>query len=141
MLRKIMMLGLLAFFLPSLALLAQDNGHAATCETDQQAYAEGLHSYQLESSNVERNYLLYVPETYDPGTPTPLILSLHGRSSNALQQTVLSEWNLLADEEGFIVVYPNALGTPTQWNTTIPTATRPNEDLIFITDLLDTLER
>ena len=30
------------------------------------------------SSGEERRYLLHVPESYDPSTPVPLVISLHG---------------------------------------------------------------
>ncbi len=32
----------------------------------------------LTSSGREREYVLYVPSTYDPATPTPLVISMHG---------------------------------------------------------------
>jgi polyhydroxybutyrate depolymerase len=134
--KVMMMLVCLMMLFASSALGAQDT--SATCDPAAAAKT-GMSSVQLESSEVTRNYLLYVPPSYDPATPTPLILSFHGRSSNALQQSVLSEWQPIADENGFIVVYPNALGRPSQWNTIPPTRRRPNEDLIFITDLIDSL--
>jgi len=140
MLRKIAMSMLcLMAFAPSLSLSAQDTAQSVTCDSAQPADTAGLNNFRLESSGAKRDYLLYVPASYESGTPTPLILSFHGRSSNGLQQSLLSEWNLLADKEGFIVAYPTALGSPTQWQTMIPTRRRPNEDLIFVTDLIDTL--
>lgn len=141
MLRKIVM-GLIAvsLLLPAAALSAQDSAHTTvTCTSAESDDTVGLKSVELESSGVKRSYLLYVPPSHDPETPTPLVLSFHGRSSNALQQSILSNWNLLADQEGFIVAYPNALGNPTQWDTDIPTARRPNEDLIFVSELIDAL--
>jgi len=53
-----------------------------------------------------RNFLLYVPTTYDPGEPTPVIFSLHGRHANAPSQAYTTDFNSVAEREGFIVVYP-----------------------------------
>lgn len=127
---------LLVLLMP-MSLLAQDT--ASTCNSDRAAARAGRKALQLESSGVTRSYLLYVPRSYDPTVPTPLILSFHGRSSNGLEQSFLSNWKKIADEEGLIVAYPTALGTPTQWNTVIPVGNRVNEDLVFINDLIDAL--
>ena len=61
----------------------------------------------LLSSGEEREYLLYVPSSYDGATPTPLVISMHGGASWPAHQKNLSRWNRLADEHGFIVVYPS----------------------------------
>jgi polyhydroxybutyrate depolymerase len=141
MLRKIILsLVAVSLLLSTVSLSAQDSAQTPmTCASAQSTEKSGLKAVVLESSGVKRNYLLYVPPSFDPDTPTPLILSFHGRSSNALQQSVLSNWDLLADKEGFLVAYPNALGNPTQWDTSLPTSRRPNEDLIFVSDLIDAL--
>lgn len=55
-----------------------------------------------------RSYILYVPTTYNPETPTPLVLSLHGRGANHFSQAGSSGFNAVAEEHGFIVVYPQA---------------------------------
>lgn len=53
-----------------------------------------------------REYLLYVPKSYDPAKPTPLVISMHGAGGWPVQQRDLSGWNRVADREGIIVVYP-----------------------------------
>ncbi len=63
----------------------------------------------LPSDGVERSYRLAVPGTYDPSTPTPVILNLHGSGSNALQQSVYSGLPARGAERGFIVVTPDAV--------------------------------
>ena len=57
-------------------------------------------------NGLERSYILYVPESYTPNTETPLILNLHGYTSNAGQQMIYSNFYPIADEEGFILVHP-----------------------------------
>lgn len=53
-------------------------------------------------------WFTYVPESYDPSTPTPLVVSLHGGLMTGWAQAVYSSWTCVADREGFIVVFPNA---------------------------------
>lgn len=50
----------------------------------------------------------YVPASYDPTTPAPLVVSLHGGLMTGWAQAVYSSWTAVADREGFIVVFPNA---------------------------------
>jgi len=64
----------------------------------------------IVSSGQKREYLLYVPHSYNPAKPTPLVISMHGAALWPAQQMNLSRWNRLADEHGFIVVYPAGSG-------------------------------
>ena len=86
----------------------------------------------------ERDNLLYVPESYDRATPTPLVISMHGAGAYPAQQMHMSQWNRLADEEGFIVVYPSGAGFPRVFE-----AQNPGADLTaevrFFSGLIDTL--
>lgn len=43
-----------------------------------------------------------VPASVKPGTPVPLLITLHGSSRNGL--SLVEKWKELADKEGFIVV-------------------------------------
>lgn len=95
------------------------------------------------SSGVERKYLLHVPETYDPSTPSPLVLSIHGFSSWPQNLMETSRWNDLADREGFIVVYPSGTGFPKRWRLPVNVMglSASEEDVIFLTGLIDSLEQ
>jgi polyhydroxybutyrate depolymerase len=98
---------------------------------------------QIKSSGQIRKYRLYVPELYDSSAPTPLVICLHGLIQWPAHQQKLSGWNALADEHGFIVVYPRGTGFPLRWNT------RPLDDnpgaiaaeVQFFSDLIDHLSR
>jgi polyhydroxybutyrate depolymerase len=87
-------------------------------------------------SEEERSYLLYVPASYDPAAPTPLVLSLHGFASGPVNQMEVSQWNELADERGFIVAYPSGTGFPKRWNTS---GEGGADDVAFLSDLIDAL--
>jgi polyhydroxybutyrate depolymerase len=93
------------------------------------------------SSGESRSFLLHVPDGLDLDRPVPLIISLHGAAAWPAWQRDVSGWNALADEEGFIVVYPAALrsnGGPRAWNIHRPA--HIDRDIQFIADLIDTLE-
>lgn len=95
----------------------------------------------LVSSGEERKYLLYVPESYDPATPTPLVISLHGFAEWPAHLMNISGWNDLADQYGFIVVYPSGAGFPKRWRSS-PASGGGSDlpiDVAFISDLIDHL--
>lgn len=94
----------------------------------------------LVSSGEERTYLLHVPGSYDPGRPTPLVISLHGGAIWPAIQRDVSRWNTVADEHGFIVVYPSGIGRrgPRAWR--VNRGPGLGRDVTFIADLIDRLE-
>ena len=96
----------------------------------------------LVSLGKKRSYLLYVPETYNPAAPTPLVISLHGLAEWPAHQMQISHWNNLASQYGFIVVYPCGTGAPLRWHThgAPDSDSDPMQDVTFISDLMDKLE-
>jgi len=86
----------------------------------------------------QREYLLYVPDSYVAGAPASLVISLHGGASWPAQQMHLSHWNRLADEHGFLVVYPAGRGYPKRWGTFAPDEGLV-DDVDFIAALIDRL--
>ncbi len=95
------------------------------------------------SSGKKRRYLLYVPHSYDPHKPVPLVISLHGYKDYPARQMRKSGWNRLAEEEGFIVVYPWGSGIPFGWKyyDYLDPSKNPTPDIIFISDLIDQLQK
>lgn len=98
-------------------------------------------THSIVSSGLTREYTLYVPPNYDGTQPTPLVISMHGAGLWPAAQQDISQWNRVADREGFIVVYPSGLGGggPRIWEAT-PGDDLPR-DVTFIADLIDGLER
>ncbi len=87
------------------------------------------------SNELERRFLVHVPEGYDPGTARALVFNFHGAGASVEQQKLLTAMSLHADQVGYIVVYPQALGYPTYWDTTTPNS----YDVLFIVELLEHL--
>lgn len=61
-------------------------------------------------SGVKRSYYVHVPEGSDGTTPLPVVLALHGAFSTARKFERESGLSLLADRQGFLVVYPQGIG-------------------------------
>src|SRR5512138_2462230 len=72
---------------------------------------------RLVSAGEKRSYLLHVPKSYDPSRPAPLVITIHGFAQWPAHQMNLSRWNELAEEYGFLVVYPAGTRFPKRWRT------------------------
>lgn len=95
----------------------------------------------IVTSGRERKYILFVPTTYDPRRPAPLVLSFHGAGGWPALQRDISTWNALAEREGFLVAYPagrDAQG-PRIWR--VNRGPGLGEDVRFVSDLIDDLRR
>lgn len=93
---------------------------------------------EIVSSGQVRRYRLHIPPGYRPGQPMPLVINLHGYSSNAAQQEQVSGMSLKADQAGFIAVHPEGLGEPQAWH--FGPGPQADADLGFIRDLIRRLE-
>ncbi len=110
----------------------------------------GEYTFTLTSGNLERTYQAHVPSSYTPGKAIPVILNFHGGGGdmeNARKSTLMDD---NADQEGYIVVYPQGTGktvgkkTLGTWNAgrCCGYAEENNiDDVQFVNDLLDDLEK
>jgi polyhydroxybutyrate depolymerase len=102
----------LARLVPSL-LLALVAGLSGACTTSHpgELGPGGRYGVDLASGpdGRTRSYELRVPAAAPRG-PLPLVVVLHGAFSDASGIERQSGWSELADEEGFLVVYPNGIG-------------------------------
>jgi polyhydroxybutyrate depolymerase len=95
----------------------------------------------IASSGETRDYLLYVPASYEPTEPAPLVMTLHGTALWPALQRDISGWNTLADEYGFIVVYPGATGRPQRkWRLSFTPGAGDLLEVQYISDLIDGLD-
>ena len=56
-----------------------------------------------------RHYRLHVPPAAARGEPLPLVIMLHGGGGSGKAAATQTGWSAKADQEGFLVVYPDAL--------------------------------
>jgi polyhydroxybutyrate depolymerase len=84
----------------------------------------------LPFGGLPRTYLLHVPPGYDGSKPVPLVVDIHGWSSNADQQRALSGMRTLSNAIGFLVAYPE--GVNAAWNAKICCGNPNVDDVGFI---------
>jgi polyhydroxybutyrate depolymerase len=83
------------------------------CTTDSTLSA-GDHRATLQQGSRSRSYLVHVPRSVESGTAVALVLDFHGSGDTSEGQESASGWREKADQEGFIVVYPDGVGKG--WN-------------------------
>lgn len=104
------------------------------------------HAGSIIWDGLERTYLLHIPPSYDRTKSRPLVIVLHGGGGTGrrMERLTLGGFNRLADEECFIVVYPD--GIERHWNdgrkeVSYRAHKEKIDDVGFILALIDHLER
>jgi polyhydroxybutyrate depolymerase len=103
-------------------------------------YAANRDNGSFVSSGEKREYLVYVPRSYDRSNPTPLVISMHGAGLWGAAQKETSQWNDMADRQGFIVVYPSGVGVEGVRIWRAEPGSGLMKDVRFISELIDTLK-
>ncbi len=85
-------------------IVVNENGN------NSQPYPERLREFHgtVTADGKEDTWFVYVPSTYDPARKTPLVVSLHGGLMTGWGQCVYTSWSMMAERDGFIVLFPNA---------------------------------
>ena len=96
----------------------------------------GTSGRRVVSGGRERCTLLHVPPDYDAAQPWPLVISLHGFQSKPELHRLLTRWDDLADQHGFLVAYPQGSSFPLRWNTSAHSNISKVDDVQFIADLI-----
>lgn len=100
-------------------------------------------SGEVLTSGQNRAYLLHVAKTIPRDRPMPLVICLHGFAEWPAHLMRLSHWNTVADEYGFLVVYPRGSGFPFRWRCSgwFGQQEELTQDVQFISDLIDKLKK
>ncbi len=88
---------------------------------------------------LNRSFILYIPEIYS-GDEVPLIVNLHGYTSNAFEQMVYGDFRSIADTANFLLVHPMGTDDPSgnpYWNAEFGGDT---DDIGFLEALIDSLD-
>jgi polyhydroxybutyrate depolymerase len=101
-------------------------------------YPPGDYTEQMVSGGQVRQYRLHIPPDATQDKPVSLVINLHGYNSNAEQQERVSRMSVKADQEGFIVVHPEGLGSPQSWH--VGPRAEGAADLQFMVDLIRHLQ-
>ena len=97
----------------------------------------------ISVDGVDREFILYIPSTYDSTDAVPLMLNFHGWTMSASDQMNLSDMRTLSDSENFILVYPQGVkfrNRPfgsTHWNVGSWTTGSTSDDIGFVDKLID----
>lgn len=95
----------------------------------------------LMHDGIERSYRVYVPAVYNGSESVPLILNLHGYTSNAFEQEVYGDFRSVADTANFILVHPDGtedVSGTTFWNA-FGNPVETVDDIGFLSALIDTV--
>ena len=79
-------------------------------------HAQNLQEFTINHDGYQRSYFIYVPNKPGINGKIPLLFALHGGGGTAkgMPGFTLGRFHELAEEHGFIVVYPQ--GVEKQWN-------------------------
>ncbi len=70
------------------------------------AHAQNLQKEFIINNNVNREYLIYIPKSYDESKQHPLLFNFHGGAGTAKGHLQYSDMRQLAEDNKFILVYP-----------------------------------
>ena len=97
----------------------------------------------LTFDSEDREYIIYIPASYDGSVAYPLLFAFHGGGGYAADFIQIADFRSTADTANFILVYPQALGDPTDDIPGSPNWIRKNQpefdDLPFVDALLDNI--
>ncbi len=92
----------------------------------------------IAHDGLTREYLLYIPDSYEAGNP--LVMNFHGYTSNSTEQLFYGDFRSIADTAGFMILCPQGtidnVGN-THWNVGWGTSTI--DDVGFVSALIDSL--
>ena len=132
----------LFFFILSIFIISCKSEDSA--QVDEDGIITGLQTKTFSHDNVNRNYLIYIPDSYDSEIDYPLMFLFHGFGGIASEFINTADMRDLAESKNFIVVYPQGLdlgGTGSHWNCSNPSADNKSDvdDIGFIENLIDQL--
>lgn len=97
--------------------------------------APGSYALAIDHGGDDRAYLLHVPEGYDRSALPPLVLAFHSRPATPREMELISGLSEKADQEGFVVAYPEGVGRSFNTETNSP------DDVGFVGALIDEIMR
>src|SRR5829696_1447046 len=103
----ILCVGGLAF---SLSLVSSAQRRLINFKATGRGVAPGDYKRTITVGGRVRSYLLHIPPSPNRGKPMPVVIVLHGGGGNAEGMAQTSGFTVKADEERFIVIYPNGTG-------------------------------
>jgi polyhydroxybutyrate depolymerase len=110
----------------------------------QMSFVQAQTNKTIQHGNETRSYREYVPVSYNPSLPVPLVLAFHGLGDNMINFSNVG-FQLLGAFDNFIVVYPEAMPSPlgNAWNAGVQysgyTLNSHIDDVGFVNALIDSV--
>ena len=103
------------------------------------SYQTNTRKCSFTHNGVLREYYVYTPSSYTPSSNAPLLFIFHGYGSSATNILFYSDFQDRAEQDGFILVYPQGslLNGVTHWNVGGWTIGSTVDDVGFTEDVID----
>ena len=95
------------------------------------ARAASIEQRTVDSRDKKRTYALYVPDSVKKDVKAPLLVAIHGSTSNG--KTIVERWKDIADKNGVLVVGPDATDN-SRWAS-------PEDGPLFLKDVVDDVSK
>src|SRR5436309_3701530 len=92
--------------------------------------------HHIHVNGTDRMYFLHVPTRLPDGKAAPLVLVFHGGGGHAANMPKFTQFDPLADREGFFVAYPDSFNK--SWNDGLGLS--PADDVGFVRLLIEQLQ-
>ena len=114
------------------------NPYNLTCSS----YQSNTQKCNLTHNNIIREYYIYIPSSYTPSSNASLMFVLHGYGSSATNIMFYSSFQNLAEEDSYIIVYPQGslLNGVTHWNVGGWTIGSTANDVDFIETIIELVD-
>jgi len=105
------------------------------------SYTQSFMNKKINWDGNEREYAVYIPDSYDGNSDYPLLFNFHGGGDYISNWIYAVDMRSIADTANFIVVYPQALPDPTDGGSTNWMRKQPTtfDDVPFVGALIDSL--
>ena len=102
---------LFTFLLTILSSCENDNNNPEECYSNNNAQS-------IVHDGINREYVLYIPNSYDGTSSVPLMLNFHGFGGSASDYMQEADMRSLAESDTFILIYPqgSCLDGSSHWN-------------------------
>jgi polyhydroxybutyrate depolymerase len=100
--------------------------------------APGENTVTITVDGTARTFIQHLPPMYTGKTPMPVVIDFHGRGGSASSWKSATGWDSLADQQGFIMIWPDGVGNT--WNAgrccggTV-------DDVAFVREIIATLKK
>jgi polyhydroxybutyrate depolymerase len=102
-------------------------------------YFKGQTLQSINHNGVNRVYFYYTPSDYSPNQSLPLLVVLHGLTQTGGGVMDITNFNAIAEQEKFIVVYPSGLSNA--WNANMNVSVSTADDKGFLELLIAHFEQ